>query len=197
MELYNTNFSQKGICRLLGRERLNQQQALRLLHPEKSDKILEIGCNNGSFIQILRKYTDTVYGCDINQEVVSVVGVPGLEVMSANSLQYPDNSFNKIVSLHTIEHLTDLQGAINEMERVLVVQGRCVLIYPFELIRGLNNFLEAWRLYGNIRASRELHVNKLNPSKIEKMTKLCIERKGLFFAPYPTYFTVLTKKESC
>lgn len=162
-------------------------------HPKKNDKILEIGCNNGSFVQELRGYASQVFGCDINQDSISTSNIDGLEVMDAENLSYKDQSFHKLVSLHTVEHIPHTKTFLEEASHVLKPNGLCVLIYPFEIFRGSNNFLQAWKLYGNPTVSKKLHIHRFTPSKIDKSTNMKTVKKGIFFAPYPTYFTVLCK----
>ena len=82
---------------------------------------------------------------------------------------------------------------MREIKRVLKLNGTCVLIYPFELIKGSNNFIESAFVYKNPFHSRKLHVNKLNPKKIQKLTNMKLIKKGMFLGPYPTYYTVFKK----
>jgi len=193
MNLYNKDFCDKGIHRTMFREELHKKKLVSLLNPKKEDKILEIGCNQGRFVKHLRNYSNSVIGCDVNKDALSSTTVKDLHFMSAEQLKFKDNSFDKVVSSHTIEHIPNVKKAINEMERILKPQGKCVLVYPFEIVRGMNNFFWAWRTYGNPLMSRKLHLHKLNPGKLDKMTKMKKLDGGLFLGPWPTYYTVFMK----
>ena len=129
----------------------------------------------------------------LNEEAIKNSDVDGLKIMSADKLEYDDNSFDKIVSSHVVEHILDLKKTLEEIKRVLKPSGICALLYPFEIFRGSNNLIESWRVFGNPLYSRRLHIRKLCPKKIKKFTDMKIIDDGMFFGPYPTYFTVLKK----
>ncbi len=193
--LYDNKFSQKGVPDLLGRKYLHFGKIISLLKPKPKEKILDVGCNRGGLVKEIRLVCPEaeVLGCDINADAISASDVPGLYVMHANKLEYPENSFDKIVSSHTIEHVPDVAEALEEMRRVLKPGGICVLVYPFEIFRGSNNLFSAWRAHGNPMVARKFHLHRLNPDKIKKLTSMKIIRRGLFYGPYPTHFTVLQK----
>lgn len=194
MSLYDKKFSEEGITYLFGGKKFETKKILELLSPKGCEAILEIGCNKGELVEILRNYAPATTGVDVNNEAIKNSKITGLKIMPAEKLEFKDSCFDKVVSSHTIEHIPDLKKAFEEMERTLKPGGTAVLIYPFEIIRGMNNFLSAWKLYKSPFASRKLHLHKLNPGKISALTKMAIIKKGLFFAPYPTYYTVLKKK---
>lgn len=194
MNLYNKEFSDKGITYAFGRKKFETKKILSLLNPGKNDIILEIGCNKGELVEVLRKYSSFVVGIDVNSEAIKSSDLDRLKVMGAEKLEFPSKMFDKIVSSHTIEHIFDLKKTFQEIERILKTGGICVLIYPFEIFRGMNNFFPAWWMYKNPLASRKLHIHKLNPKKVTAFTKMTIISKGIFWAPYPTYYTVFKKQ---
>ncbi len=193
MNLYNKEFSDKGILSGFGRKKLETEKILSLLNPDKDDVILEVGCNKGELVKFLRKYGTRIYGVDINEDAIKSSDVKGLKVMQAEKMDFPEKMFNKIVSIHTIEHIIDLEKTFQEIERVLKPGGICVLIYPFEVIRGINNFIPAWWMYKTPFASRRLHVHRLYPKKVAAFTKMTMIDKGIFFGPFPTRYTVFRK----
>ncbi len=194
MSLYNKRFSEEGITYLFGRKKFETKKILELLSPQKGEAILEIGCNKGELVEVLRNYSPATIGVDVNSEAIKNSKTKGLKAVSAEKLEFENNFFDKIVSSHTIEHIPDLKKAFKETERVLKPGGIAVLVYPFEIIRGMNNFFPAWKMYKKPLASRKLHLHKLNPEKISALTKMTIIKNGLFLAPYPTYYTVLKKE---
>ncbi|NOQ68058.1 methyltransferase domain-containing protein [Patescibacteria group bacterium] len=193
MVLYNRKFSEAANNTPHLRKKLHLKKIIKLLNPQKKDTVLNIGCNKGDLVKILRDFSDEVYGCDINKEAIKNSDIDGLKLMSAKNLEYKNNFFNKIISSHVIEHIKDLENMMEEIERVLKPNGICVLIYPFEIIRGSNNFIESAIVYKNPLYSRKLHINKLNPKKIQKLTNMELIKKGLFLGPYPTYYTIFKK----
>lgn len=193
MILYNRKFSEIADKTPRIRQKLHFKKIIKLLDPQKNDMILDMGCNKGNLIKALRSFSNKVHGCDISREAIRNSDINGLKIVSTEKLDYDDNFFDKIISSHVIEHISNLKNTVKEMERILKPNGICVLIYPFEIIRGSNNFIEAAIVYKNPFYSRKLHVNKLNPKKIQKLTNMKLIEKGLFLAPYPTYYTVFKK----
>lgn len=193
--LYDHRFSQKGVTDFWGRKYLHFEKIISLLEPRAKEKILDIGCNRGELVATLRNFCPEadISGCDINEDAISAANISGLHVMHADHLEYLENSFDKIISSHTIEHIPDIQGALGEMQRVLKPNGICVLIYPWEIFRGSNNLFSAWRAHGNPMIARKFHLHKLTPDSIKKMTPMKVIKSGLFYGPYPTHYTVLQK----
>jgi len=193
MTLYNRKFSEIANKTPQIRRKMHFKKIVELLDPQKNDTILDIGCNKGDLVKALRNFSNEVHGCDISREAIKNSDINGLKIVSTEKLDYDDNFFDKIISSHVIEHINNLKNTVKEIERILKPNGICVLIYPFEIIRGSNNFIEATIVYKNPFCSRKLHVNKLNPKKIQRLTTMRLIKKGLFLAPYPTYYTVFKK----
>ncbi len=191
MKLYNGKFARITNDTIPLRKKLHDKKITELLEPKSDDVILEIGCNQGELVSLLGNFSEKVYGCDINEEAIKSSLIKNLDVMPVDDLIYKDNFFDKIISSHVIEHVADLEKAFREIERVLKPNGLCVLIYPFEIFRGSNNMIQCWKIYGSPFYSRKLHVRKLSPKKIGKITNMETVKKGLFWAPFPTYYTVL------
>lgn len=166
---------------------------LQLLQPQQHEKILEIGCNDGWMIEVVRKHAPRTVGVDINPEAVSRSRVAGLAAMPAEKLDFPSGSFDKVFSAHTIEHTPNPARALAEIERVLVRGGVCVLLYPFEVVRGMTTVRAAIKTHGNPLMARKLHLHKLSPAKIEKMTAMKVLKSGIYFDPWINFYTVLSK----
>ena len=166
------------------------------LSPSKKDIILEVGCNFGELVKQLRPLCHKVIGIDINKEAIESSNCAGLYFMNATELKFKDEYFSKIISLHTIEHIPNLKKAFTEMERVLKPRGIAVLVYPFELFRGMTCFTSAIVIHKNILAARKMHLRKLNRKKINELIKgtgLRIMHHKVYFTPWPMYVTVLVK----
>ena len=172
----------------------------RYLNAQKGEKVLEIGCNRGSIVKRLQDLGVDAYGVDINSGAIADGLTDNLSIMDATDLKFPDNSFDKVYSLHTIEHIPDLKRALAEMERVLKPNGRLVLTYPIEpsFMRGFWCLYHAIVVYKNPLAAREIHIHSIHPRKLRKL----IHAFGLnlkhitspfFVSLYPQYLTVFTK----
>ena len=84
-------------------------------------------------------------------------------------MDFDDETFDAIVAVHSIEHIPALEEAFGEMDRVLKPGGTALFIYPAEPIMGLYAIPTAIILHGNPLKAREVHCQKLYPSKVRKM----------------------------
>ncbi len=199
----NTNKTGKMRC-IYSREYSNRlklksdylhEQAIKRLKPQAEDTILEIGCDKGDLIRKIKHDCKKVVGIDVN--LGAIENCPEAVLMDATELGFNNCEFDKIISLHTIEHINELKKAFEEMDRVLKDSGIIVLAYPFELVRGMATLPSAVMIYKNPLFARQMHVHKLNHQKIEELikgTKLHVIEKSIVFDPYPQYITVLRKE---
>ncbi len=102
-------------------------------------QVLEYGCGTGSFAFTLAKRGAKVWGIDISQAGTKLATKRAIElgvadqtcfqVMDAEVLSFPDNSFDIICGSGILHHL-DLQKSIKEVKRVLKSGGRAVFFEP-------------------------------------------------------------------
>ena len=174
------------------------RKVLEMLKPEASDSILEIGCNTGWLVRKLMDYSKDVVGIDVNSAGIEIANMQNLMCMDAANMGFSDKSFDKIVCLHTIEHVQEINQMFEEMSRVLKPSGIILLIYPFEIIRGMCAIGGALAMCSSILKARELHIHKLYPRKISKLVAgNGLRPKGsiMFMDPCPAYLTILEKRK--
>ncbi len=187
---WNTNF----IHTL--QEVFEHRNVLNELKPEKRDRVLEVGCNSGRFTRKLSMHCKEVLGIDVNEAAIKKSGLDNLICMNAESLDFGNGSFDKVVSLHTVEHIPNLKKALFEMCRVTKNGGKIVLVFPMELVRGFAALPSACIVYKNPLMCRKLHLHKLNPEKIRQLvsgTALRMVLKKVVFSPLPAHLVVLEK----
>jgi ubiquinone/menaquinone biosynthesis C-methylase UbiE len=179
--------------------KIRTQRILEMLNMRNGDRVLEVGCNTGWLVRELRRYSDNVIGIDVNFAGLKIGNTQNLICMDATNMAFPNSSFDKIVCLHTIEHIPRVDMALDEMSRILKPEGSIVLVYPFEIIRGMFAVGGALAMCSSIAKARELHLHKLYPGKISKMIAgNGLRPKGsiMFLDPWPAFLTVLEKKET-
>lgn len=114
--------------------------------------ILEIGCGRGGlthYVATLPQGPAKVYGCDFSENALSIARSrygedPCItwQKEDVQSLSFPDNTFDRIISCETIEHVPHPQMAIRELHRVLKPGGLLYLTCP-----NYFNFFGLWCIY--------------------------------------------------
>jgi SAM-dependent methyltransferase len=180
-------------------DRYLHESVIEDLQLRRSDELLEIGCDQGAFLRKLRERCRRGVGVDVNAAAIAAIADPDIRCMSATALDFADESFDKLVSLHTIEHVHDLKRAFREIARVLRPGGRAVIAYPLELVRGFSTLPSAIASHHDPLMARQMHVHKLLPSKLVGVldgTGLILSHSRLQLWPIPivpVYVSVILK----
>jgi len=170
---------------------------LKYLKPSKGEEILDLGCSRGFYVRQMENYTDKVIGIDMSQSSLKEAVTQKVRYGDATNLNFKASSFDKIYSLHTIEHVPNLKQFLSEIARVLRLGGIAIIVYPWEPIRGIQAIGAALRLYKNPFKARKIHPHRLTPEKIKKLiegTSLSHIESKFTFALGLQYITVLSKK---
>jgi len=124
-----------GLLGFVSRRRFGMVRAL--LPTTRVRKLLEVGYGSGVFMPELKKYADELYGADIHEragDVTAVLAKNGvraeLVTAPAEALPFPDATFDVVVAVSTFEFVTDTGRAIDELARVLVPDGRVIVVTP-------------------------------------------------------------------
>ncbi|MCA1833486.1 MAG: class I SAM-dependent methyltransferase [Actinomycetota bacterium] len=114
-----------------------REKFLKVAPEKRYDKVLEIGCGTGFFIVNLWQagLVGEAHATDISQGMVDVCVRNGHHVgvdvhgraSDAESLPYPDDTFDLVVGHAVLHHLPDVPGAIAEAFRVLKPGGLFVV----------------------------------------------------------------------
>jgi len=125
----------KPLVGQLFKERL--RMALRLLGRESYEKLLEVGYGSGVFLPELKERCRELYGVDCHEErekVRQMMAREGIEghLLTGNisRLEFPENYFDAVVCMSTLEHLSTLEGPLQEVRRVLKDEGKAVFGFP-------------------------------------------------------------------
>ncbi|MGF7038458.1 class I SAM-dependent methyltransferase [Mucilaginibacter lappiensis] len=91
-----------------------------------SGKLLDIGCGNKPYGEILKPYITEYIGCDIIQSSENRADI----ICPANNIPLSIGSFDTVISTQTIEHVEDPQGLVNEAYRLLKKDGHFIVSGP-------------------------------------------------------------------
>jgi SAM-dependent methyltransferase len=99
--------------------------------------MLDVGCGDGTFTMILGHGCSEVHGIDLQEpnlmrfrEATKNDGKFFVCNMSASSMTYPNEHFDTIISIETLEHVQDLLGTASEICRVLKFGGELLITVP-------------------------------------------------------------------
>lgn len=137
--------------------------AVKLLQPQSTDSVLNIGCFDGALeYYFLHNKVQKFRGIDLNTSAVAVAkdwatskALPSdtFQISAAENLPFEDQSFDKVLCLDVFEHVADEQKTADEIFRVLKPGGTLVLSVPHdflnfldpdELTRGMRNFVRTY-----------------------------------------------------
>lgn len=138
----------------------------RLLSPQTGERLLEVGCSSGYRIERYSRTGAELYGVDADHDAIEAGKASHSPVelieADASSLPFPDSFFDKVLSVHLLEHLENPIKAVAEMARVLKPSSSAVIVVPCERIRGDTAFA-GWLRF------RNLHLHKFTPSTITRL----------------------------
>ena len=119
-------------------------------------RVLEVACGRGGFVRQLANAGAVVTGCDFSSAALraarSKLLVPDaapratLVQGDAQNLPFAPNSFDVVISCETIEHLPQVQAAVEEMHRVTRPGGKLFLTTP-----NYFNFMGLYEIYARFR----------------------------------------------
>lgn len=110
---------------------------VELLGPGPYESLLEVGYGSGVFLPELARHAERLAGVDIHPESARVAEMldrleidADLREATLFELPFEDGSFEALVCLSVLEHLTELEAALDEFRRVLRPGGIAVLGFP-------------------------------------------------------------------
>jgi ubiquinone/menaquinone biosynthesis C-methylase UbiE len=168
----------------------------RLISMQPGDRVLEVGCGQGHLTRALAARGIDIIGIDANPRAAEVAGNGIVHHMAAEALDFEDETFDFVISVHAIEHIPPLEKALEEMARVLKPGGEAMFIYPAEPIQGLYAIPTSIILHGSPFKARQVHCHKLSPSKVRVLfEKYGMEETGHEFSLFksPQYASVFEK----
>ncbi len=117
-------------------------EMIRRYAPLEGARILDVGCGLGMYMRAFRRFSDQVYGVDVDPEKVVQAGqeLPHIPIAPAEALPFADGFFDVVLLHEVLEHVADDSQAVREAHRVTRVGGHIVIFAP--------NRLWPWETHG-------------------------------------------------
>jgi 2-polyprenyl-3-methyl-5-hydroxy-6-metoxy-1,4-benzoquinol methylase len=102
-------------------------------------RLLDMGCGTGIYFRLLAQYADEIEALDYSEDMLSVAreycektGLKNihLEMGSAEALPYDNASFDVVMSLDLLHHVSDIDRTLSEVHRVLKRGGHFFVFEP-------------------------------------------------------------------
>jgi ubiquinone/menaquinone biosynthesis C-methylase UbiE len=122
----------------LGREDL----ALSFLAKNSGDKLLDVGCGNGSLMFKVPQNFNLICGVDISPSRIQEAQKLAKQKFPSNNdlhfsvcdidkgISFPDATFNTVICLAVLEHIFDPFSVVREIHRILKNDGILILEVP-------------------------------------------------------------------
>ena len=109
---------------------LNKKSISFILNNIEGESVLDISCGKGFLAnEIVKKYNKDVVGIDfIISEEIKVSKNPKFIESFIEKIPFPDNHFDTVISTHTLEHVVNINTAINELRRV--TKNKLIIVVP-------------------------------------------------------------------
>jgi ubiquinone/menaquinone biosynthesis C-methylase UbiE len=131
-------------------------QALGLLELQRGDRVLDVGCGHGRTVERAAQMVGDgglVVGIDASDEMLRMAtrrcrplidaGRVRLALADSASIPYPEASFDKAVTVHTIYFWDDPRRHLRELRRVLRSGGRLVVGFHAKETAAATSFPES------------------------------------------------------
>ncbi len=99
-----------------------------ILDAKKDEKILDLGCGEGTLAKEIQNQGASVIGVDLSENMVIKAKENGIEafVMGVTNLQFEDKTFDKVFSNAVLHWVKDLDKSAKEIARILKKNGKFV-----------------------------------------------------------------------
>tara|TARA_A100000164_G_scaffold348921_1_gene351465 strand:- start:275 stop:979 length:705 start_codon:yes stop_codon:yes gene_type:complete len=103
------------------------KKIISIINP-KSKTLIDVGCGNGFLIEKI-KLPLSKFGCDVFDEKKFKTNQSfNYSTQNIKSMKFKDNYFDTVICCHTIEHIPDINTAINELKRI--AKKEIIIVVP-------------------------------------------------------------------
>ena len=159
----------------------------------KEKSILDIGCASGELLSLFKNNNWETTGIEPNENARNfAIKNYGLNVLEeAALLKFEDEKFNAITMWHVLEHVSDLNGRISEIKRILKKDGVFIVAVPNCDSYDADYYKEFWAAYDVPR-----HLYHFTPKTIETlMSKFNFKIEKILPMKFDSYYVSLLSEK--
>ncbi len=129
-----------------------RKMAIEHLHCKSGDRVLEVGVGTGLSLPLYPGHVKVV-GIDLSEPMLKLARqkvqeedlhhVESLEVMNAQEMSFPDNSFDRVVAMYVASVVPDRKKLVSEVQRVCKPGGTVIYLNHFASEGGLMGRVES------------------------------------------------------
>lgn len=120
------------------------QWILHLVKPEPGKRLLDVACGRGTIPALAAKEGVVAHGFDLSYNAVRAGDLVTSNLIVANGehLPYPNNSFEYVTNIGSLEHYVSPDTGVREMARILTADGLACVLVPNSF--SVSNMVHAW-----------------------------------------------------
>jgi len=103
------------------------------LNPKPGQKLLDVGCGMGFFLEVAREWGWEGKGVEIAPYAVNYCGERlnfNVHCGSLETASYPNDDFNIVTAFDFLEHISGLSSFLSEVKRILKKEGQFIVLVP-------------------------------------------------------------------
>jgi len=144
---------------------------------------LDYGCGEGRYLAVLKEFFPQMRlaGCDISEVGLRLAKkhhpFAEFRLMRDETTDFPDRSFDLVISVEVLEHVGDVTKSVKEISRLLAPGGLAVLTTPcanrfsiewfYNVITG--GFQPSHDGYGRFATDEDGHLRRLTDTHIREL----------------------------
>jgi 2-polyprenyl-3-methyl-5-hydroxy-6-metoxy-1,4-benzoquinol methylase len=148
--------------------RISLKKKLKLINSFSSEenKLLDVGCGTGDFLQIAKQNKWTVFGIEPNDDARKIANIKTSSSVykTEELLKFKAQSFDVITLWHVLEHLPKLEEHISILKSLLKPKGILIIAVPNYKSYDAKYYKEFWAAYDAPR-----HLWHFSQSSISKL----------------------------
>lgn len=186
------NGSSKNIIRCLFAKFLARFTSISPLPFHNGGKVLDVGCNNGLYLHLLKSLGWEVQGIDIDRNACNLAKELGIDVFCGNleDANFPESFFDVVRFNQVLEHLPDPKKALEEAKRILKKDGKIYISVPNSRSMARFLFKDIWLTTGHIQGFSPRPIEylckdlglKIKSMRFNSNTKLLLKGMDYFFS---------------